>query len=83
VVQVASVLLVTYCMHLLLKALPVGCWSLQAVDLSLKRGGEYISGNCAARKGGVKTSILSREADFLLFSVVYTVRAALRWCVFY
>ena len=44
---------------------------------------EYISGNYAGRKGGVKTNILSREADFLPFSETYTVPAALRWYVFY
>lgn len=73
----------TACASYLLKALPVGCWSPQTVDLSLKRGGEYISGNYMARKGGVKTNILSREADFFPFSVAYTVPAALRWYVFY
>lgn len=68
---------------LIAKGIACGCSSLQTVDLSLKRGGECISGHYTAGKGGVKTNILSREADFLPFSVACAVAAALRWCVVY
>lgn len=68
---------------LIAKGISCGCSSLQTVDLSLKRGGECISGHYIAGKGDVKTNILSREADFLPFSVACAVAAALRWCVVY
>lgn len=61
----------------LLKASPVGCSSLQTVDLSFKRGGEYILGSCADGKGGVKTHILSKEADIFLSSWHMLVLAVL------
>lgn len=64
---------------LIAEGIACGCSSLQTVDLSLKRGGECISGHYTAGKGGMKTNILSRGADFLPFSVACAVPAPLRW----
>lgn len=64
---------------LLAEGTALGCWSLQAVDLNLKRGGECISRNYTGRKGGMKMNIVSREADFPLFSVANAVAAIMGW----
>lgn len=73
-------LLVMYSMRLLLaQGTALGCWSLQAVDLNLKRGGECISRNYTGRKSGVKMNTVSREADFPLFSVANAVPAIMGW----
>lgn len=63
-------LLVMYSMHLLLaEGTALGCWSLQAVDLNVKRGGECVSRNCTGRKSGGKMNIISREAYYPFFFV--------------
>lgn len=73
-------LLVMYSMHLLLaEGSALGCWSLQAVDLNLKSGGECMSRNYTGRESGVKMNIVSREAAFPLFSVANAVPAIMGW----
>lgn len=80
--QVSSVLLVVCSMHLsLAEGTALGYWSLQTVDLNLKRGRECISRNYTGRKSGVKMNIISREADFPLFSVANAVPAIMGWQV--
>lgn len=73
-------LLVVCSMHLsLAEGTALGYWSLQTVDLNLKRGRECISRNYTGRKSGVKMNIISREADFPLFSMANAVPAIMGW----